>query len=187
MKVAENIFSRIGNYFANISFKTYVTVLLEGIGLFANLIAIASFFGAINTPKESPNFYINNQEFLVWSLVAGIYTLGLLGARFKRRWRHKIYEAGIAETPFSDSQIRSAFFRGYLHWNMFVRDFCLTLVATFPLIYLYIRALDAAYTKGTASPWTSMGETFLASIPITFGIMISSSIFDKAMALVAGD
>ena len=86
---------RVRDYFLNISFKTYVTVMLELIGLFANLIAIATFFGAINTPKESPNFYINNQEFLVWSLIAGVYTLGLLSTRFKRRWRRRVAESGI--------------------------------------------------------------------------------------------
>jgi hypothetical protein len=182
-------FSQIGEYISNLPFKTYVTVLLEGIGLFANLIAIASFFGARNTPEESPNFYINNQEFLVWSLVAGIYTLGLLSARFKRRWRYKLAEAGIEEEYWNHpgDSFRSTFFRSELHYYMFVRDFSFTLAITFPLTYLYIRALDAAYTEGMASPWVSLGETFLASIPVTFFLMIASSIFDKALSLYAGD
>ena len=88
-------FVRIRESIRNTPFKTYVTVLLEGIGLFANLIAIVTFFGAVNTPKESSNFYINSQEFLVWSLIAAVYTLGLLSARFKRRWRRRVYEAGV--------------------------------------------------------------------------------------------
>ena len=166
MQQTGSFLDRVKGYFVKLPFKTYVTILLEGIGLFANLIAIFSFFGAINTPKESPNFYINNQEFLAWSLVAAVYTLGLLSARFKRRWRRKIEEAGIEEEPFPsgivDVDFRSLFFRGYLHWYMFVRDFCFTLAVIFPLTFLYIRALDAAYTKGTASPWTSLGETALA-------------------------
>lgn len=183
MKI-RTIYDNIQNYFYNLPFKTYVTVLLEGIGLFANLIAITAFFGANNTPKESENFYVNNQEFLVWSLIAGIYTLGLLSARFKRRWRSKIVRD---EESFDSSDLRYLFFRGYIHWYMFVRDFCFTLVTIFPLALLYIRALDAAYTEGVASPWVSLGETAAASVPITFGIMISSSIFDKALSLYSGD
>lgn len=158
-------------------------MLLEGIGLFANLIAIAAFFGANNTPKESENFYINNQEFLVWSLIAGVYTLGLLSARFKRRWRRMMDDKGIEE-DYNDNWV---FFRGRYHWNMYVREFNFTLAVIFPLSFLYIRALDAAFTEGLASPWVTLGETLLACLPVTFGIMLSSSIFDKALSLYSGD
>ena len=181
----KKFFHRIGEFFSNIPFKTYVTVLLEGIGLFANIIAIVTFFNAQNTPQESQNFYINNQEFFVWSLVAAIYTLGLLSARFKRRWRDKLNQAGVEDESIGG--IRSLFFRGYIHYYMFIRDFCFTLAITFPLTLIYMRAIDAAYTDGVASPWVSLGETILACIPVTFGIMIASSIFDKALSLYAGD
>ena len=183
----KRFFQRIGEFFSNIPFKTYVTILLEGIGLFANIIAIVTFFGAQNTPQESPNFYINNQEFFVWSLVAAIYTFGLLSARFKRRWRGKLDSAGVKEKSFSSDDVRSILFRGHVHYFMFIRDFCFTLVITFPLTLIYMRAIDAAYTAGKASPWVSLGETLIACIPVTFGIMIASSIFDKALSLYAGD
>jgi hypothetical protein len=54
MRRIRNFCDALGEYFRNISFKTYVTVLLEGIGLFANVIAIATFFGAQNRnePKK---------------------------------------------------------------------------------------------------------------------------------------
>ena len=168
-------------------------MLLEGIGLFANLIAIAAFFGANNTPKESENFYINNQEFLVWSLIAGVYTLGLLSARFKRRWRRMMDEIGYEEVLFDKSigssygMINDVFFRSYYHRHLFVREFSFTLATTFPLIYLYIRALDSAFTDGKSLPWVTLGETALACIPVTYGIMIASSIFDKALSLYSGD
>jgi hypothetical protein len=183
MSRLSDAYNNFKTWFANIPFKTYVTVMLEGIGLFANLIAITAFFGANNTPKESENFYINNQEFLVWSLIAGVYTLGLLSARFKRRWRRMMEEKGVEE----DYESRWVFFRGYYHWYMFVREFNFTLAIIFPLSFLYIRALDVAYTDGAASPWITLGETVLACVPITFGIMISSYIFDKALSLYAGD
>jgi hypothetical protein len=178
---------RVRDYFSNLPFRTYDTILLEGIGLFANLIAILTFFGAVNTPEESPNFYINNQEFLVWSLVALIYTAGLLRARFKRRWRKRVYDAGIDEDSFAESDPRWLFFRGKVHFAMFKRDFAFTLATTFPITFLYIRALDAAYTEGSASPWLSLSETATWCVPVTLGIMLSSSIFDKALSLYAGD
>jgi hypothetical protein len=184
-------FRRIAEYFRNLPFKTYVTAMLEGIGLFANILAIITFFGATNTPKSSPNFYVNNQEFFVWSLVAGVYTLGLLGARFKRRWRRKLYETGVEEEYYDQSDkdafLRANIFRSELHYYMFVRDFSFTLAVTFPLTFLYLRALDAAYTNGVASPWMSLLETLFACVPVTLFIMLASSIFDKALSLYAGD
>lgn len=191
MKSVKSFFHQIGEFFGNIPLKTYVTILLEGIGLFANIIAIITFFGTQNTPQESPNFYINNQEFFVWSLVAAVYTLGLLSARFKRRWRNKVEQAGYEEeyydpNPYS-ATLKETFFRSEFHYQMFIRDFSFTLAITFPLTLLYIRAMQAAATKGVASPWTSLGITILVSIPVAFCIMISSSIFDKALSLYAGD
>jgi hypothetical protein len=177
--------TRVKEYVKNIPFKTYVTVLLEGIGLFANLIAVLTFLGALNTPTTSPNFYINSQEFFVWSLIAVVYMLGLISARFKRRWRWMIFEAGVEEKKYSFSQ--SVFFRSNLHWHMFVREFSFTLATIFPLTLLYVRAMQAAATDGTASPWTSLGITVLVWIPVTFGIMLASSIFDKALSLYSGD
>ena len=181
---------QIRDYFLNIPFKTYVMVMLELIGLFANTIAILTFFGAINTPKESPNFYINNQEFLVWSLVAGVYTLGLLSARFKRRWRRRIAEAGIEEEYYTNpgSGIIKTFFRGELHWEMFKRDFAFTLAVTFPLTLLYMRAWQSAQDFNLfASPWYSLSCSAFVCIPVTLTVMLASSIFDKALSLFAGD
>ena len=183
MKKIQNFFKKIKESIKNLPFKTYVTVFLEGMGLIANTIAIITFFWANNTPKDSPNFYVNNQEFFVWSLIAAVYTLGLISARFKRRWRRLMEEQGIEE----DYKSNWLLFRGYRHWDMFVREFCFTLAVVFPLTLLYVRAIDAAYTAGQASPWKSLGETVLAAIPVTFGIMLSSSIFDKALSLYAGD
>jgi hypothetical protein len=126
---------------------------------------------------------------LVWSLVALIYTMGLISARFKRRWRNKLIQMGADddENTFDSEDPRSFLFRSDLHWHMFVRDFCFTLVVSFPLAYLYIRSLDAVYTKGTGSAWTTLGETAVWLIPITLGTMLASSIFDKALSLYVGD
>jgi hypothetical protein len=180
----------VRDYFLNIPFRTYVMVMLELIGLFANTIAILTFFGAINTPRDSPNFYNNNQEFLVWSLVAGVYTLGLISARFKRRWRQRIAEAGIEEEyyPNPGSGILETLFRGELHWEMFKRDFAFTLAVTFPLTLLYMRAWQSAQDFNVlASAWYSLSCSVTVCIPVTLTVMLASSIFDKALALFAGN
>lgn len=183
---------RVRDYFSNIPFRTYVTVLLEGIGLLANTIAILTFFGAINTPKESPNFYVNNQEFLVWSLVAGVYTLGLLSARFKRRWRRRMAESGFNEKSYDSGIEYSAliyqFFRSDLHLEMFKRDFAFTLAVTFPLTLLYMRAWQSAQDFNVfASPWYSLSCSAFVCIPVALTVMFASSIFDKALSLYIGD
>lgn len=181
----KNLFKQIKEYIQNLPFKTYVTVFLEGIGLFANTIAIIAFFGANNTPKDSPNFYINNQEFLVWSLIAGVYTLGLSSAGIKRRWRRLQKERGVVEDHYRS--YNTSIFRSDYHRDMFVREFCFTLVIVFPLTYLYNRAMMAATSEGTSSPWFSFGGALFILIPVTFAIMLASSIFDKALSLYAGD
>jgi hypothetical protein len=183
MKRIRLFFGRIGDYFRNLPLKSYVTFILESLGLFANLIAVATFLGAINTPKESPNFYINSQEFFVWSLIATVYVFGLISARIKRRWRRKMFANGYKD----DIVERWDFFRGHFHWDMFVREFSFTIAVTFILTFLYVRAMQAALSEGTASPWLAFGITILAWIPVTFGVMIMSAILDKALSLYEGD
>jgi hypothetical protein len=70
---------------------------------------------------------------------------------------------------------------------MFQRDFSFTLAASFVLTFLYVRAMQAAVTEGVASPWSAFGTTLLVWLPVTFGIMIMSSIIDKALSLYEGD
>ena len=186
MNRVRRFFHRIGDYFTSIPLKSYVTFILESLGLMANLIAIATFLGAINTPKESSNFYINSQEFFVWSLIASIYVFGLISARIKRRWRRKMLQSGY-EVEEYEVMHDTIFARSNLHWEMFVRDFSFTLAASFILTFLYVRAMQAALTEGIASPWSAFGTTLLVWIPVTFGVMIMSSILDKALSLYEGD
>ena len=178
-------FHRIGEYFRNLPFKSYVNGLLTGIGLFANLIAIATFFGAVNTPKESPNFYINSQEFLVWSLISVVYGLGLISAKFKRRWRQKMLDSGYEDFELDVSQ---TMFTSTLRRDQFSRDFCLTLLVVFPLFFLYMRALQTAASESSQfSPWLSLWATALFCIPITLFMILVSNLFDKALSLFADD
>ena len=185
MKKIKEFFEKTRETISKIPLKTYVTFLLEGIGLIANLIAIISYFGASNTPETSPNFYINNQEFFAWSTIAVIYTLGLILARMKRRWR-RIYGY--------DSDSGSLIFKTFIannvehdDWLMYKRNFSFTLVIGFPIIFLYVRAIQTSLTSGTASPWSSLLTTSLICIPVTLAAMTISSIFDNALSLYEGD
>ncbi len=186
MKKIKEFFGRIREAIGKIPLKTYVTFLLEGIGLLANIIAIISYFGASNTPETSPNFYISNQEFFAWSTVAVIYTLGIILARMKRRWR-RIY----GHTDDNGSIFYQLFISNHDvehdDWLMYKRNFSFTLVIGFPIIFLYVRAIQTSITSGTASPWSSLLTTTLICIPITFASMIVSSIFDNALSLYEGD
>jgi hypothetical protein len=179
-------FNNIGDYFKRIPLKSYVSFILETLGLFANLIAVGTFLGAINTPKDSPNFYINSQEFFVWSLIAMIYVFGLISARIKRRWRQKMLEKGYVVKEYHWGT-ETLIARSNLHWDMLQRDFSFTLAASFVLTFLYVRAMQAAVTEGAASPWSAFGTTLLVWLPVTFGIMVMSSIIDKALSLYEGD
>ena len=179
-------FRSIGDYFGRIPLKSYISFILEVLGLFANIIAIGTFLGAINTPQESSNFYINSQEFFVWSLIAMIYVFGLISAKIKRRWRRKVLENGYVVKKYNLGS-ETIFARSNLHWDMFQRDFSFTLAASFVLTFLYVRAMQAALSQGTASPWSAFGTTLLVWIPVTFGVMIMSSIIDKALSLYEGD
>ncbi len=186
MKRIKEFFKKVRDALKNIPLKSYVIFLLEGIGLAANLIAIISYFGANNTPETSPNFYINNQEFFAWSTVAVVYTLGIILARMKRRWR-RIY--GHME---DNGSIFYQFFVSdhsvyHSDWLMYKRNFSFTLVIGFPIIFLYVRAIQTSLSSGFASPWSSLLTTTLICVPITFAAMIVSSIFNNALSLYEGD
>ncbi len=185
MNKIKEFFRKIKESIRKIPLKTYVTFLLESIGLLANLIAILSYFGAVNTPESSPNFYINNQEFFAWSTVAVIYTLGIILARMKRRWR-RIYGY--------DNEGGSLLFKTFIthnteidDWIMFKRNFSFTLVIGFPIIFLYVRAIQTSLSSGTASPWSSLSTTVFICVPITLAAMNVSAIFDNALSLYEGD
>jgi Na+/H+ antiporter NhaD/arsenite permease-like protein len=77
-------------FFQAIHPQKYVNFLIVGIGLAADIISLALFFGAISTPASGSNFYVNSREFLAWVLIAIVYSIGLLNALFRRRW-HKLY------------------------------------------------------------------------------------------------
>lgn len=177
----DRLIDRIYSYFISLPLKSYILFVLEMIGLFANLIAIISFIGAKNTSTTSPNFYINNQEFIVYSLIAIIYTFGLFSAKLKRRWRTIYIQKGNR-----DDSSYSFFLSDFLK-TMFLREFSFTLVVTFPFTFIYIRAMHVANTSGASSPWFSLTITVLCCWLITFIVMIVSYFIDNALSLYSGE
>ena len=185
MEKIREFFSRIRATLRKVPLKSYVTFLLEGIGLLANLIAIISYFGATNTPETSPNFYANNQEFFTWSTIAVVYTLGLIFARMKRRWRKKYNMNNVAGT---NVLVLLMFARqDDEDWLLFKRNLSFTLVISFPIIFLYVRAIQASLGGAAISPWSSLFTTVLVCLPVSLAGMIVSAIFDNALSLYEGD
>ena len=82
--------NRFFRYLITLHPQKYVNLILVLIGLSADLIALGTFFGAIHTPETGSNFYVNSREFLVWVLIAIVYSIGFINGMIRRRWR-KLY------------------------------------------------------------------------------------------------
>ena len=154
------------------------------IGLTVDVITLFSFIGLVNTPKDSPLFYINSQEFLVWSLIALMYALGYFNAKVADRWAGMSKEIErIDLMPPFQSLLSDAYQRKEnLQLKLFGRRYALALLTSFPFDYLYIRAAIASFSDGKASPWIA----FIVSIPlsfiITFVVLFLGWLFYSAMS-----
>ncbi len=119
-----SIFTKIRDDISKIALGRKIEVIAMLIGLTVDVITLLSFIGILVTPPSSPNFYVNSQEFLVWSLLALIYSLGFLNSFVLRRWR-KIYRENLNENQ------RFPTFRAYSE-EMFSRHYALSWITTFP-------------------------------------------------------
>ena len=186
------MFAKIRNSLANTPVQTYVNVILVSIGLTADIISLAAFFGAINTPTTGSNFYVNSREFLAWVLLALVYSFGMINAYIRRRWRKKYSDRfgnhsvlnffnmfGILDDP-------SKHLPG---WRNFQRDFSFTYLIAFPVTFLYMRAVNASEnaTGVTPSPWGDVSSAFFVAIFVSIGLMILTSMFDFAFSMFKGD
>jgi hypothetical protein len=175
--------------------QKYVNVIIVGIGLTADLISLGLFFGAINTPVTGSNFYVNSREFLAWVLFAIIYSVGLLNAYLRRRWRklygdiradHSIFNlfAKIDTTTYGPDKEQA-----HIKFRNFQRDFSSLYVVMFPVTFLYSRAITATQhaTGVTSSPWGDISLSAFFAFPITVTMMVISSMFDFALSIFVGD
>lgn len=178
------ISDKIKAWLGKIPVKRWIEFAAWLIGLIVDTVTLFSFIGLINTPKESPLFYINSQEFLVWSLMAVLYTLGFFNAKVADRWVGMNQEIErIDLMPRLHYLLSDAYERKEsLQLKLFGRRYALALLTSFPFDYLYIRALTAAISDGKASPWISFGITIPLSFIITFVVMFLGWLFYSAMS-----
>lgn len=167
-----------------------MNVVIVAVGLSADLIALGLFFGAVNTPATGSNFYINSREFLAWVLIAIVYSIGLLNAHLRRRWR------GLYGSSRADHSVFNMFagLVGYdrdrdIKLRNFQRDFSFLYVVMFPITFLFGRAVSATEhaTGMTPSPWGDVILSAFLAIPVTVGMMIITSMFDFALSIFSGD
>jgi hypothetical protein len=164
--------------------KRWIEFVAWLIGLIVDVIALFSFIGLVNTPKDSPLFYINSQEFLVWSLIAVIYALGYFNAKVADRWSQMSREIESIELMdslqayFSKADQR----KSRLKEKLFGRRYALALLTSFPFDYLYIRAATASFSGGKALPWTAFVIAVPISFIITFIVMFIGWLFYSAMS-----
>ena len=155
------LIERLKRPFSKISYKQWIEFIAMLIGLFVDVVALLSYIGFVNTPKTSPLFYVNSQEFLVWSLIALLYALGYFNAKISNRWQRM--NAEIEQIKLSDPTWMFNKKRNMLEEKWFTRRYSLALITSFPFDYLYIRAATAALSHGEASPWIAFVVTLILS------------------------
>lgn len=189
--------SGVQNYFRSLTLQQYVNVLLTGIGLSADLIALITFFGAIQTSPDGSNFYVNSREFLAWVLVAMIYSFGMFNAWVRRRWRKKYGTASIDNSILNmfsvmalSDKIRYQYeLEHATRWRNFQRDFSFVYLILYIPLFFYTRAVTATQTATgiTGSPWGDLVTVAFIGIPVAIAMMAITSMFDFAMSMFVGD
>lgn len=185
------LLERVANAVNRVHPQKVVNAVIVLIGLAADLIALGLFFGVLHTPVEGSNFYVNSREFLAWVLMAIIYSVGLLNAWVRRRWRRTYGTRGADHSVLNlfyvfDLTKGAAEDRKIRNWK---RDFSYAYVVMFPITFLYARAVAASTdaTGITPSPWGDVVMSALITVPVALGTMIVTSMFDFTMSLFKGD
>ena len=183
-------FQRIVAFFRGIPTQKYINTVIVVIGLAADVISLALFFGAINSPPNGSNFYINSREYLAWVLVASVYSIGLINAWIRRRWRIKfgndyghsisniVFFLGLSSDPKDSMKLQN-----------FKRDYSVLFVLLFPFVFLFSRAITATEnnTGITGSPWGDLAATVLTTSIVTPVMMLVTSMFDFTMSMFVGE
>lgn len=183
-KPKNRFISRIKDMLGKIPVKRWIEFVAWLIGFTVDVIALFSFIGLVNTPKESPLFYVNSQDFLVWSLIAVMYSLGFFNAKIADKWSQMSREVESIDLMdplrayFSKADQRKSRLQG----KLFGRRYALALLSSFPFNYLYIRAASASFSDGQATPWFAFGITVVLSFFIGFIVMYLGSLFYSAMS-----
>lgn len=181
---------------AKVQLQKYVNLMLVLIGFSADLIALSTFVGLLHTPVTGSNFYVNSREFLAWVLIAVVYSVGIINAWIRRRWRR------LYGTSRADHSILNGlwWFEDLASYGMeketakikgknFKRDFSILYMFMFLFTFLFGRAITATENAIgiTPSPWGDLFVTAIITIFVTFGMMVITSMFDYAMSIFIGD
>lgn len=170
--------------------QQYVNALLVGIGLTADLISLSLFFGAINTSPSGSNFYVNSREFLAWLLLAVLYSLGIINAYIRRRWRTKY--GGEMNHSVLNLMWATGTNDEEESWKLvsnFQRDFSFMYVQSFLFTFLFSRAISASEfaTSLTPSPWGDIMAAAGINIVVALAMMVVTSMFDFSMSMFVGE
>ena len=157
----------------------WVEIVATIIGLIVDSITLVSYIGFIYTPTESPSFYENSQEFLVWSLIALIYSLGLVNALILRRWRSLFKK--------KSTSLRFRFVIWKYDDVIFGRAYAWSVITTFPFTYLYTRAISVALSGGNFSAWGSFFLSVVLVWIVALMMLGVTHLFDAAFSLYSGE
>lgn len=184
---------RVANYLRNVPLQKYVAGTVSLIGLLASLIQLYTFFGAIHTPETGSNFYVNNREFLAWTLIVWVYLFGLGNALLRRRWR-RLYGDLRADNSISNFFYWLLSFtegseENRVRGKNFKRDFSIVYAPNFIFVFLYSRAVTATQdvVGVTMSPWGDMWAALGLAFLITIPLMMITSMFDFTLSVIWGD
>ncbi|MBT3323494.1 MAG: hypothetical protein HN392_14505 [Anaerolineae bacterium] len=174
------LFGKIKTSLSKVSVKRWIELIAMLIGLFVDVVALLSFISFVNTPKESPLFYVSSQEFLVWSLIAVLYSLGYFNAKISKRWEDLNKE--VKHIEINDFSWMFNKKRDFLKAQWFQRRYSLALITSFPFDYLYFRAASASFSQGEASPWIAFILAFVLSPLIAVFVLLLGDIFRAALS-----
>jgi len=163
----------------SVSWGRWMEIILTGIGLFANVITIAQALGFMNTTSVS-SFSSVHQELLVWSLIALIYSLGLINALILRRWQRLFKQRNRIATRF--------WFMLWQYDKVVVwRLYAWHVIVSFVFTFLYTQAVMAAFSGGTFSPWTAFFISCALVWIVALVLMGVTRLFDAALSLYSGE
>lgn len=129
-------------------------------------------------------------------MIAWVYSFGLFNAYIRRRWQR------LFGNPKGDHSILNALWWletvGYnkekqainlTKQRNFQRDFSFVYVVMFIFTHLFSRAVSATNNAAgvTPSPWVDLVRAAFITLPVTFGMMVITSMFDFAMSVFVGD
>ena len=142
------------------------------IGLIVDLIALASYIDFVATEPESVELGLRNHDFLVWILLAILYSLGLLNSYIYMRWRGHVRATSLLVDEITFHRL------------------ALALVTSFPFTYAYMRVIDAVWSSitNTSEPlaWSTLFGAGIMSFLVVPIVVVIAIGFEVILAAFVG-